>query len=102
MERLYTKTRFRAVNGWLEVENSDTNLNTTCVTHIKISRISHLTREGPFGDYDHNEEPTTVWNVYINTFRPYEGRFIKHVVAFVFMNLAEAESFVMGINNMIY
>jgi len=102
MEKLYTKTRFRAVNGWLEVETSDANLDTKSLTHIKLDRISHLTREGPFGDYDHDGEPTEVWNVYINTVRPSEGRFIKHVVVFIFRAEHEAETFLMGINAKIY
>ena len=103
MEKLYTKTRFRAVNGWLEVETSDANLETKSLTHIKLDRISHLTREGPFGDYDHNGEPTEVWNVYINTVRPSsEGQFIKHVIIFVFRDELEAETFLMGVNSKLY
>jgi hypothetical protein len=102
MEKLYTTTRFRVVNGWLEVENSDDNFNTRSITRIKLERISHLTREGPFGDYDSNNECITVWNVYINTIRASEGRFIRHVIGFVFKNEGEAETFLMGVNNQLY
>lgn len=102
MEKIYTNTRFRVVNGWLEVERYNVNIDSKALTHIKLDRISHVTREGPFGDYDHNEEPIDVWHVDIHTIRPSAGRWIKHTITFPFRDESEAESFLMAINNKMY
>jgi hypothetical protein len=90
------------MNGWLEVERSDKNVSTKCLTHIKIDRISHLTREGPFGDYDCNMNPIRIWHVNIHTVRPSAGNWIKHTVIFHFTDESDAETFLITINDMIY
>lgn len=102
MDKLYTNTRIRAVNGWLEVERYNTNIDTKCLLHIKIDRISHLTREGPFGDYDHNNEPIKVWHVNIHTARYSNGILIKHDITLVFHDESQAESLLILINDKIY
>ena len=98
----YSKTRIRVINGWLEVERSDRNMDTKFLTHFKIDRISHLSREGPFGDYDYNKNPIHVWHVNIHTSRPSDGKLIKHTVMFPFSTESEAESFLISINDKIY
>jgi hypothetical protein len=102
MEKYYAKTRIRTVNGWLEVERSHQNLDTKCLTHIKMDRISHLTREGPFGDYDHNDDPIHVWHVNVHTIRPSGGKWVKHTIEFAFTNESEAETFLISINDKMY
>ena len=102
MEKIYTNTRIRVVNGWLEVERYNVNVDTRCLLHIKIDRISHVTREGPFGDYDHNNEAEEVWHVNIHTARPSNGTIIKHDITLVFHDESQAESLLMLINDKIY
>ena len=102
MEKYYSKTRIRSLNGWLEVERLDANIDTKVLTHIKLDRISHLDREGPFGDYDHNDEPIYVWHVNIHTVRPSAGRWVKHTITFAFRDESEAENFLIAINDKMY
>jgi hypothetical protein len=102
MEKYYSKTCIRVVNGWLEVRRSVDNMDTQCFTHIKMDCISHLTREGPFGNYDHNDEPIDVWHVNIHTNRPSRGKWIKHDIQFTFTDESQAESFLIAINDNMY
>jgi hypothetical protein len=102
MEKIYTNTRIRVVNGWLEVERYNVNIDTRCLTHIKLDRISHLTREGPFGGYDSNEEGIEVWHVNIHTSRASGDNWIKHTISLVFSDESEAETFLIAVNDKIY
>jgi hypothetical protein len=102
MEKLYTNTRFRIVNGWLELERSDDNFDTKSLTHIKMDCISHLSREGPLGDYDDNDEPIQIWHVDIHMCRSSAGKLIKHKITFAFQDLSDAETFLIGINSKMY
>ena len=102
MEIYYSKTRIRVINGWLEVERSDRDMDTKCIFHIKLDRISYLSREGPFGDYDYNKNTIHVWHVNIHTSRPSNGNWIKHTVILPFSTESEAESFLISINDKIY
>ena len=103
METFYTNTRFRVVNGWLELERSDDNFDTKSLTHIKMDCISHLTREGPLGDYDHNDEPIQIWHVDIHMSRSSaRNKLIKHKITFAFRDVSDAETFLIGINAKIY
>lgn len=101
MENYYSNTRIRVVNGWLEVERSNDESATKSTTHIKLDRISHLTREGPFVSYDKNSELIEVWHVHIYTARPVDDKVIKHAITFIFHNESQAESFLISINDKI-
>lgn len=102
MESIYTNTRIRVVNGWLEIERKNENMDTKSNTHIRLERISHLVKEGPFGDYDHNEEAINVWNIHIHVARFHGGKLVKHVITFTFRDESEAETFLIGINDKLY
>jgi hypothetical protein len=100
MEKISNSTSVRFINGWLEIKR------TSCANekyiHIKTQRIVYLSREGPFGDYDEDDDAIEVWHVNIIVERPNEGKWVKHTVVLPFTSEAEAESFLMAINAKIY
>ena len=94
------RTRYRVKNGWLEINRI--NGMTNSYTYTKLDTISHVTREGPYGDYYNNGEPFYSWVVIINTSRYVAGKKVNHTINFWFRDESQAESFVTGLNNKIY